>query len=91
MTDAGDRIPYDTGALEDSLAVLTVTLYRWQARDDTKPQAYVRRAASTAVDEIDVMLLALHDIRARLVSEIRVSDETADTRAAAMLDNPRTP
>jgi hypothetical protein len=44
-----------------------------------------RRAANTAMDEIDAMLAELHSLRARLVSEIRASDDAHAERLDAML------
>ena len=46
-----------------------------------EPDAHARRCASDAVDAIDSMLRDLHKIRARLIGEIRRSD---DLRAAAV-------
>jgi hypothetical protein len=57
----------------------------WGQRDDEKPQPDVRLAASAAVRSIDGLLAELHQMRARLVSEIRVSDKAADARADALL------
>jgi hypothetical protein len=65
--------------------VLGVALAQWMARDDTKAEPAVRRAANTAMDAIDAMLAELHQLRARLVSEIRASDDSAAARADAML------
>jgi len=79
-------IPYDVYArLEDPMGVLSIALGQWEDRDDTRPQPEVRRAANTAMDEIDRMLRELHAMRSRLVSEIRVSDDAAAARADAML------
>jgi hypothetical protein len=81
-----DRQPYDVYAkLEDPMGVLSVALVQWEGRDDTKPQAEVRRAASTACDAIDGMLRDLHAMRARLVSEVRKSDDEAMRRSEALL------
>ena len=80
--------PYDVYAkLEDPMGVLSIALGQWEDRDDTRPrpQAEVRRAASTAMAEIDRMLAELNAMRARLVSEIRASDDASATRADAML------
>ena len=55
------------------------------ARDDTRAQAEVRRAANTAMGSIDAMLAELHQLRSRLVGEIRVSDDLAADRADALL------
>jgi hypothetical protein len=84
-TPAG-RQPYDVYArLEDPMGVLSIALGRWEDRDDTKAQPEVRRAANTAMGEIDAMLRELHAMRSRLVGEIRDSDDAAAVRADAML------
>ena len=68
--------PYDVYAkLEDPTGVLGVALATWETRDDSKAQPEIRRAANTAMTEIDRMLAALHQMRSRLVGEIRVSDD----------------
>jgi hypothetical protein len=78
--------PYDVHArLEDPVNLLAVALGHWEKRDDGKPQAWVRRAASEAVDSIDSMLRELHTMRARLVSEIRASDDASAARADRLL------
>ena len=65
--------------------MLAVALAQWMARDDTRPQPEVRRAASTAMDAIDAMLAELNRLRTRLAGEIRESDDIAAERADAML------
>ena len=67
------------------MGVLAVALAQWETREDTKPQAEVRRAANTAMDAIDVMLATLHAMRSRLVGEIRASNDPSAARADAML------
>ena len=67
------------------MGVLAVALGQWQARDDSKAQPEIRRAASDAMDEIDTMLAELHKMRSRLVAEIRASDDAAAARADALL------
>ena len=89
-----DQIPEDrraildfTGRLGDEghNGVLAVALAQWTARDDTRPQPEVRRAASTAVDAVDLMLRELHQLRARLMAEIRASDDATAARVDAPL------
>ena len=80
-----------TSRLEDHNGVLGVALARWAARDDTRAQPEVRQAANTAMDAIDSMLAELHQLRARLVSEIRASDDLAAARADALLARLREP
>ncbi len=85
-SDDANREPYDIYAkLEDPMGVLGVALAQWQTRDDTRPQPEVRRAANTAMDAIDTMLAALHQMRARLVAEIRAADDANPARVDAML------
>ena len=55
------------------------------AGDDSKAQPEDRRAANTAMDEIDAMLRELHALRARLVGEIRTSDDASCARADELL------
>jgi hypothetical protein len=74
-----------TGRLDDHLGVLGVALAQWMARDDSRAEPEVRRAASTAMDAIDAMLAELHQLRARLVTEIRANDDAAAARADALL------
>jgi len=62
------------------MGVLGVALTVWQTRDDSKPQAEIRRAANTAMATIDIMLAALHALRSQLVSEIRKADAQAVPR-----------
>ena len=78
-------LPYDQIAperrtiMEDNISdhngVLGVALAQWAARDDTTADPGARKAANTAMDAIDGMLRELHQLRARLVGEIRASDE----------------
>jgi hypothetical protein len=74
-----------TSRLEDRNGVLGVALAQWAARDDTRPQPAIRQAANTAMDAVDAMLAELHQLRARLVGEIRVSDDLAAARADELL------
>lgn len=62
-------------SLDAQVSVLGPALAQWDARDDTKAQPGVRRAANTAMAAIDDMLATLHRVRAELVSEIRQSDD----------------
>lgn len=86
MTDAADRIPWDVHArLEDPTGVLAIKLAQWQARDESRAQPHVRRAASEAMTEIDRMLGELNLMRSRLVAKIRAADDATDVRADALL------
>ena len=92
MTLPYDQIPPErrtiggaTGRLGEHTRVLDVALAQWMARDDSKAQPEVRWAANTAMDEIDAMLRELHALRARLISEIRASDDASAARADELL------
>jgi hypothetical protein len=69
--------------------VLGVALAQWMARDDTRAEPEVRQAASPAMAAIDAVLAELHELRARLVSEIRASDDAIAARADALLRDRR--
>jgi hypothetical protein len=71
--------------LDRDLRALAEALELWSGRDDSKPQPGVRQSANTAVDCIDRMLAALHQVRAELVSGVRASDDASMARAAALL------
>jgi hypothetical protein len=78
-----------TGRLGDQLGVLGVALAQWAARDDSRADAAIRRAANSAMDALDSMLGELYALRARLVGEVRASDALAVARADAMLARTR--
>jgi len=87
-----DKIPPErrtildvTGRLDEQNGILGVALAQWAGRDDSKAHPEERRAANTAIDAIDAMLRELHQLRARLVSEIRADDDGSLTRADALL------
>lgn len=84
-TAAPDAISGFIGRIDGHTDVLDKALVLWADRDDTKAQPQIREAASTAMDEVDRMLAELHAMRARLVGEIRASDDAAAVRADAML------
>jgi hypothetical protein len=77
--------PYDAwlSALRDQADNLGVWLAIWDNRNE--PDAHARRHASDAVDAIDAMLRDLHAVRARLVGEIRASDDATAARTDALL------
>ena len=74
-----------TGSLGEHADLLGAALERWAGRDDSKADAGARQAANTAMDAIDAALAELHQLRARLVGEIRESDDQAAARVDAML------
>ncbi len=91
---AYDEIPADRRTIGDACGrlgdegyngVLGVALAQWMARDDSRAEPEVRRAANTAMDMIDAMQAELYLLRARLVSEIRASDDQAAVRVDDLL------
>src|SRR6266568_1971949 len=68
-------------AFARALGALTDALDLWAARDDARPQPEVRRAANTAMDEIDAMVRELYAMRSRLVTETRAADDAPGRRA----------
>ncbi len=89
MTTTQAHQPYDVHAkLEDPAGVLAVALGIWMDRDDSRAQPEVRRAANTAMDELDKMLLALHQMRARLMDEMRDADDATAARVDQLLSRP---
>ena len=83
----GPQDGYDNAvnAIQSHADQLGELLAIWQARDDAKPDAHARRAASGAVGAIDGALAQLHKIRQQLIGEIRVSDHQAAARVDALL------
>jgi hypothetical protein len=73
------------GRLDEHNGFLSVSLAQWAARDDSKAHPEERRAANTAMTAIDAMLRELHELRARLVSEMRADDDAAMVRADELL------
>ena len=67
---------------------LGVALAMWAARDETRADPHARRAANTAMDAIDASLAELHELRARLVGEIRASDAATARRVDELLAQP---
>ncbi len=59
----------------------------WEAR--AEPDAQARRCSSDAVDTIDAALAELHGIRARLIGQIRASDDATAVRVDALLARKR--
>jgi hypothetical protein len=72
-------------AISGRIGDLGAALALWGARDDARPCPEARRAANSAVDAIDAALSGLHAIRARLITEIRISDQASAERADALL------
>lgn len=87
MTDINRILRHGTavGGLSDRLCMLSFTVATWAASDTAKPDAGARRAANAAVDAIDAMLLGLHDLRARLLDEVRDADDATAARVDALL------
>lgn len=72
------RVGNLAGVLGDALATRA-------ARDDTKAQPGIRRAANEAMAAIDDMLTTLYTLRSQLAGEMRRSDDATGARADAML------
>ena len=70
---------------EGHIGVLAVALAEWAARSDDRPDADARRAANRAMDALDAALAELYELRARLVAEIRDSDDQAAVRVDELL------
>lgn len=73
-----------TSRLDGHNGVLGVALAQWMGRSEDRPEPEVRRAANTAMDAIDAMLAELHQLRSRLLTEIRASDDATARRVDAM-------
>ncbi len=92
-----DQIPAErlpildyTGRLGDEghNGVLGVALVQWAARDDSRADPHARRAANDALDSVDAMLAGLYELRSRLITEIRESDDQTAARVDALLAHP---
>ncbi|MGH3171001.1 MAG: hypothetical protein ACRDN0_34665 [Trebonia sp.] len=75
----------ESAAVLDTAGDIGAHLALWSMRDDSRPCAAARRAANDAMDAIDTALRELHALRARLVGDIRDSDDAAIARVDAML------
>jgi hypothetical protein len=72
-------------ALRNHVEDLAVALAIWEARQEDAPDPHARRCASDAVGAIDASIGELHAIRARLITEVRASDDATAMRADALL------
>jgi hypothetical protein len=70
-------------AIREHVEDLATWLTVWEARNE--PDGHARRCASDAVDAIDAALRDLHSVRARLVAEIKASDDATARRADELL------
>jgi hypothetical protein len=75
--------------LEEELGVLNVNLAAWIGRDDSKADASVPRAGHQVITSIDVLMRQLHQLRARMVGEIREDQDIAVARSDALLQRLR--
>jgi hypothetical protein len=73
------------GKIRDHVEDLSVALAHWSERDDTKAQPAVRRAATTAVESIDAVLVKLYRLRSELIGQVRASDDASAARVDALL------
>ncbi len=83
MTGPQDAYDSPLSALRDNVENLGAWLAIWEARSE--PDAHARRCANDAVDAIDTMLRDLYTIRARLITQIRVSDDASAARIDKLL------
>jgi len=74
---------WDLAPIRHHVRDLGAWLAIWSARSE--PDAHARRGANHAIDAIDALLRDLHDLRARLVAEIRAADDASAARADALL------
>lgn len=79
-----ERESYDFGVVVGHVNDASLWSIIWERRADG-PDAVARARGSDAVNAIDAALLALHEIRARLVGELRAADDATDARADALL------
>lgn len=84
-TEADARALPAVRAIGGHTATLAHALTLWAVRDDSRPQAEVRKAANTAMDALDAALALLYELRSRLLTEIRESDDQTAVRVDAML------
>jgi hypothetical protein len=85
--DSGPDLDADLSVILDSAEAIPLWVAIWLARSE--PDAHARRCASDAIDAADAALAALHRVRARLVAEVRASDDAAADRVDALLARPR--
>lgn len=76
----------DAAILQDHLDRLKDVLGVWAMRDPLAPdrQSEVRVSASTAMDQVDLILQAAHRLRAELVGQILRYDGDRDTYWASL-------
>lgn len=81
---------YTDAALHAHVDALDAALARWELRDDpAADQPNARRAASTAVGEIDALLRRLHQVRQELIASARRWDDATNQRVDALLAESR--
>jgi hypothetical protein len=85
MTDTTRRTVDVVTDIRERVEDLSAAAALWAMRDDTKAQPAVRRAANDAVSAIDSAVRDLHLVRARLLGEIRASDDATAARVDALI------
>ncbi len=83
MTTRQDAYGDALSAIRNHVEDLGAWLAIWENRKE--PDAHARRCASDAVKAIDGMLKDLHLVRARLIGEIRASDDASAARVDELL------
>jgi len=73
-------------AVRDNVENLAVALAIWEYRRE--PDAHARRCANDVMDAVDAAVRELHQVRQRLIGEIRASDDAAAARADRLLERP---
>jgi hypothetical protein len=87
-----DEIPQDrktlldySGRIGERNTSLAHCLAQWAGRDDSRPEPETRRAARTAMADIDAIVAECQSLRTRLTAETRQSDDAAAARVDALL------
>jgi hypothetical protein len=83
VTASREDFGAELAAIRRRVRDLGAWLAIWRSRRE--PDAHARRCANYAVDAIDAAIAELHQIRARLVAEIRQADDLAAQRADELL------
>ena len=70
-------------ALRDNVENLATWIGIWEYRSE--PDAHARRCANDAMGAVDAAIRELHEVRQRLIGEIRASDDATAARADDLL------
>lgn len=75
----------DSSKMYDVAGDLGIFLSIWETRHNAEPGTSPRGAANTAMEAIDRGIATLHNLRARLVGEMRDYDDATAARVDALL------